>query len=278
MKGITLFICLRPFEGEWKERNETVLRSLAWQGVPDLKVVLVHWPGEESTVAYAREHGLGTLEVPQVSHYLFTNPLPSFKGMFEAALHQCETELFVYMNGDIVLGPGILPWLQEHARPQTMYSLPRHNWNYSGPLHTPEDFNNAVIEPEPWTALDIFAFHTGEALEDLTPLPPFIMTAGSMDSWLVAKAGTVGWDRRLIPAADHTMLHIEHPASHPFKAGADEVKRLRWAFNCGIYAAEVQDMPADMLKDTSLACFDGAEEERVVKDVHATQSNQRIQQ
>lgn len=268
MKSITLYICLRPFEGEWKERNETVLNSLSWQGVDDLRVVLVHWSGEESTVAYAREHGLDSLEVPLISHYLFPRPLPSFKKMFEAALMRCKTELFVYMNGDIVLGPGVLQWFRRNARPRTMYSLPRYNWRYSGPLHTVEDFDKVEAEAEPWTALDLFAFHAAEGADELAPLPPFIMTAGSMDSWLVARAGEVGWKRRLMPTDTFKMLHIEHPASHPFKSGNDPERRTRWAFNCGVYAQAIGHMPESVRKDTSLACFEGAACCNVINDTH----------
>lgn len=268
MRTMTVYICLRPFEGEWKERNETVLRALAWQNVPGLKIVLVHWPDEASTIDYAREHGMSTLEVPFFSHYMFPKPVPSFKLMFEHALEQCDTDLFVYMNGDIVLGPGILEWLQAHASTDTMYSLPRHNWHYSGPLNSVEEFENADVSAEPWTALDLFCMNTADARRDIAPLPPFIMTAGSMDSWLVARAGDAGWNRCLLPVDRFRMLHIEHPASHPFKPGQDPERRTRWAFNCGVYAQAVSAMPETVRKDTSLACFSGAENCVAVQDTH----------
>lgn len=130
-KDITIYIGFRPFTGEWVERNETVLNGLKWQEVDGVKIKFVCWPSELSTVKYAIENGYDGLVIPWWRHYLFPEPLRSFKVMFESILADCDTEIFVYINGDIVIGPGVLKWIQNNIRKRTLYSLPRHNWNFS---------------------------------------------------------------------------------------------------------------------------------------------------
>jgi hypothetical protein len=259
-RDITVYIGFRPFEGEWIERNQTVLNALAWQDVSHLKVKFVCWPEEVATARYATEHGYECVVIPWARHYLFTGPQRSFKLMFETALMDCDTEIFVYINGDIVLGPGILNWLQQNMELETLYSLPRHNWEFTKSLSRSEDFAQAldVAVPEEWTALDLFAMRATDARKHLIPLPPFLLTAGSMDSWLVVKAGHLGWSRVLIPPDEFKMLHIEHPYSHPLKPGAPADKLAKWAFNCGVYAAATLGIEYGILADTSLACFTGA--------------------
>ena len=112
--------------------------------------------------------------------------------------------------------------------------------------------------PEEWTAIDLFAFRATEARRDFIPFPPFLLTAGSMDSYIVVKAGDLGWERVLIPPEDYHMLHIEHEYSHPLKPGARPEKVAKWAFNCGVYAMATQNISGNILSDTSLACFEGA--------------------
>lgn len=274
MRSVTVYACMRPFRGEWVERNATVLNGLAWQDVAGMQVRLAHLPGEQETVEFGKAHGLACLAAPMVSHYMFATPQPSFKGMLEACLADCRSELFVYLNGDIVLGPGVLAWILDHLQPRTLYSLPRHNWDFDAVLETPADFARAAGRPEAWTALDLFAFRTRDAREELLPLPPFVLTAGSMDSWLVARAGELGWRRRLAPPDRFRMLHIEHAASHPFKAGDDAQRQVRWAFNCGVYAMATQGMPAECTRDTSLACFEGREGREPVRDRYACRTRE----
>jgi hypothetical protein len=260
-RDITVYVGLRPFEGEWIEKNEAVLAGLAWQGVEGLKVKFVCWPSESSTAVYAAGHGYEALVVPWYRQYLFPGPQRSFKAMFETALMDCDTEIFVYINGDIVLGPGVLGWIQEHVEHSTLYSLPRHNWDYDGPLRSPADFERALERavPEEWTAVDLFALRATEGRQQLIPLPPFLLTAGSMDSWLVARTGELGWRRVLVPPDSFRMLHVEHPFSHPLKPGAAPEKVAKWAFNCGIYETATQGMDVRWRMDTSLAVFEGAE-------------------
>lgn len=260
--NLTVYVCFRPFRGGWEPKNRTVLNGLAMQsdsGGP--KVKFLCWDDEVETLRWAEANGYGAVIVPWAEHYLFPGPLRSFKAMFEAALEDCETGNFAYMNGDIVLGPGLLDWALERMEPRTLFSLPRHNWDWSGPVDSPARYAEALSEarPEPWTALDLFLFRTADGRRDMCPVPPFLLTAGSMDSWIVARAGAAGWRRRLIDPARFSMLHIEHPVSHPLKEGAAPDKLPRWAFNCGVYAQAVQDMPEDCRRDTTLWCFEGAE-------------------
>lgn len=112
--------------------------------------------------------------------------------------------------------------------------------------------------PEEWTGVDLFAFRTEDGFRELLPFPPFILTAGSMDSYLVAKTGSLGWRRVLIPPESYHMLHIEHEYSHPLKLGATSEKAIKWSFNCGVYAAATQNIKTELLSNTSLSCFDGA--------------------
>lgn len=265
-RDITVYIGFRPFEGEWLERNQAVLQGLLWQhengpAAGGLKIKFVCWPSEVSTATWATEHGYEAIVVPWVRHYLFTGAQRSFKAMFETALMDCDTEIFCYINGDIVLGPGIIPWLQSNVERSTLYSLPRHNWKWSGPLETHADFSKALESsvPEEWTAVDLFAMRATEARRDFIPLPPFLLTAGSMDSWLVVHAAAKGWSRTLIPPDQYHMLHIEHEYSHPLKPGASPDKLAKWAFNCGVYAQATQGLPPSVTADTSLACFTGAQ-------------------
>ncbi len=259
-RDITVYVGFRPFEGVWLERNQTVLNALAWQDTSCLKIKFVCWPEEVSTARYATENGYGCTVVPWARHYLFTGPQRSFKLMFETALMDCDTEIFVYINGDIVLGPGILGWLQQNMEMETLYSLPRHNWEHSKALSSPEDFSRALetAVPEEWTALDLFAMRATDARKYFIPLPPFLLTAGSMDSWLVVKAGDLGWSRVLIPPDEFKILHIEHPFSHPLKPGAPADKLAKWAFNCGAYATATQGISHELLSDSALTCFTGA--------------------
>ena len=263
-KSITVYVGFRPFEGEWIERNQAVLNGLLWQGIDGLQIKFVCWPSETSTIEYAESVGCGAVVVPWVSHYLFTGPQRSFKAMIEACLADCDTDIFVYINGDIVLGPGIMAWLQDNAAPSTLYSLPRHNWDFSGSLDHPEQFEQTLTEavPEEWTALDLFAMHADEARRQMLPFPPFMLTAGSMDSWIVVQAGALGWERALIPPDRYHMLHIEHDFSHPLKPGASADKYAKWAFNCGVYAQATQNIDKAMRADSTLAVFTGAEEFR----------------
>ena len=255
---ITVYIAFRPFEGEWIERNRTVLNALAWQNIPALTVKFACWDDERPTLGYAEAHGHEVVVVPWTTHYLFPGRLRSFKLMLEACLNDCGTELFVYMNGDIVLGPGVLEWASKHAGSRTLLSLPRHNWRFEAEIAGPQSYERAVSksEPEPWTALDLFVMPTSDARDELVPVPPFILTAGSMDSWLVAKTGSLAWRRCMIPPDRFSMLHIEHPVSHPLKPDAGPDKLPRWAFNCGVYAQAVAEMPAHVTGDTTLKCFE----------------------
>ncbi len=260
-RDITVYVGFRPFEGDWIEKNETVLNGLKWQNVEGLKVKFVCWPDEAATAGYAAKNGYQCAVIPWFRQYMFPGPLRSFKLMFETIMMDCDTEIFIYINGDIVLGPGILEWIQGNVEYETLYSLPRHDWQYSGPLNTPKDFNKAldVSVPEEWTALDIFAMRATEGRKHLLPMPPFLLTAGSMDSWLVVRTGDIGWRRVLIPPDQHSMLHIEHEFSHPLKPGASTDKVAKWAFNCGVYATATQNISYSIKADTSLQCFEGAE-------------------
>lgn len=260
-RDITVYVGFRPFEGEWIEKNQAVLNALKWQNADGLKVKFVCWPSESSTAQFATEHGYETVVVPWVRHYLFSGPQRSFKAMFETCLMDCDTELFVYINGDIVLGPGVLEWLQHNVEHSTLYSLPRHNWEFSGQLENPQDFKKAFGEsiPEEWSALDIFAMRATEARKSFIPFPPFLLTAGSMDSYILVRAGEIGWKRVLIPPDLYHMLHIEHEFSHPLKPGASADKYAKWAFNCGVYELATQELPPSLLQDTSLGCFSGAQ-------------------
>jgi len=261
-RDITVYVGVRPFEGEWIEKQETVLNALKWQDIEGLTVKLVFFPDEISTLRYATDNGYEGLVVGFWRHYLFPGKIRSFKNMFQAMLMDCETEIFIYINGDIVLGPGILRWLQENALERNMLlSLPRHNWKWTDPLKTPSDYQKALSEsvPEEWTAVDFYAMRATEGRQQLLPFPPFILTAGSMDSYIVTKTGHLGWDRVLIPPEQFSMLHIEHPYSHPLKPGASSEKVAKWAFNCGVYAQATADFPPFVVQDASLKCFRGAE-------------------
>ncbi len=261
IRDITVYVSFRSFKDDWIEKNETVLNGIKWQNVDGLKVKFVCWPDEVETIEYAGKNGYECVVVPWYRHYLFPGPLKSFKNMFETILLDCDTEIFVYINGDIVLGPGILKWIQENIEMNTLYSLPRHNWEFTNKLESPEDFKDALEKavPEEWTAIDLFAFRSTDGRKDLIPFPPFLLTAGSMDSYIVVKTGALGWKRVLIPPEDFHMLHIEHEYSHPLKPGASPEKAIKWAFNCGVYAAATQGFDINLLSDTSLECFKGAE-------------------
>ena len=261
-RDITVYVGVRPFEGEWCEKQETVLNALKWQDAGGVTVKLVFFPDEISTLKYATDNGYEGLVVGFWRHYLFPGKLRSFKNMFEAMLMDCETEIFIYINGDIVLGPGILRWLQENALERNvLFSLPRHNWSWTGPLDSVDDYERALAEsiPEEWTAVDFYAMRATEGRQQLLPFPPFILTAGSMDSYIVTKTGHLGWDRVLIPPEQFSMLHIEHPYSHPLKPGASPDKMAKWAFNCGVYSQATAAFSTTITQDTSLRCFRGAD-------------------
>ena len=261
VRDITVYVAFRPFKDEWIERNEAVLQGLKWQQADGLKVKFICWPSEVETAEYASKHGYDCVVIPWYRHYLFPGPLHSFKHMFETVLMDCDTEIFVYVNGDIVLGPGICAWLQQYIERDTLYSLPRHNWTFHKGIATPEDFQRAVAEsrPEEWTALDLFALRATDGRKWFIPTPPFLLTAGSMDSWVVVKAGDLGWRRVLVPPDRFRMLHIEHAYSHPLKPGASPEKTAKWAFNCGVYATATDHMPLSVRADASLMCFEGSE-------------------
>ncbi|WP_027178433.1 hypothetical protein [Maridesulfovibrio bastinii] len=260
-RDITVYVGFRPFEGEWIEKNTAVLNGLKWQGVEGLKIKFVCWPSEVSTASYASRHGYETVVVPWVRHYLFSGPQRSFKAMFETCLMDCDTEIFVYINGDIVLGPGILEWIQNNVDHSTLFSLPRHNWEFSRQLESAKDFETAFSEsvPEEWTALDIFAMRATEARKNFIPFPPFLLTAGSMDSFILVNAAHMGWKRVLIPPDIYHMLHIEHEFSHPLKPGASPDKYAKWAFNCGVYEMATQKIAPEHLQNATLSSFSGAE-------------------
>ena len=260
-RDITVYIGFRPFKGEWQERNQTVLNAIRWQQTEGLKVKFVCWPDESETATYAADQGYDCVVIPWYRQYLFPGPQKSFKLMFETIMMDCGTEIFVYINGDIVLGPGILAWLQQNIEVNTLYCLPRHNWEFSAPLQNVDDFEAALKEavPEEWTAIDFFGMRATDARKTFIPVPPFLLTAGSMDSWLAAKAGQEGWSRVLIPPDIFYMLHIEHDFSHPLKPGASPEKITKWAFNCGVYETATATFAHSFRTDTSLAVFRGAE-------------------
>ncbi len=261
-RDITVYVGVRPFEGEWIEKQETVLNALKWQDAEQVKVKLVFWPDEISTLRYATDNGFEGLVIGGWRHYLFPGMIKSFKLMFETMLMDCDTEIFVYINGDIIMGPGMLRWIQENTMERrTLLSLPRHNWNWNGPLKTHDDYAHALSQsvPEEWTAVDLYAMRATEGRQELIPFPPFILTAGSMDSYIVTKTGALGWDRALIPPEQYSMLHIEHPFSHPLKPGASPDKLAKWAFNCGVYSEATANFPPAITQDTSLKCFRGSD-------------------
>ncbi|MBW1699172.1 MAG: hypothetical protein JRH18_15535 [Deltaproteobacteria bacterium] len=260
-RDLTVYVGFRPFRNKWVERNETVLNALKWQDVEGLKIKFICWPDEHETAAYASENGYACVVVPWYRQYLFPGPQRSFKNMFETILMDCDTEIFVYINGDIVLGPGVLAWIQQNIEMNTLYSLPRHNWQFSGPLHTLDDFTTALSAaiPEEWTAVDLFAMRATDGRKHFIPAPPFLLTAGSMDSWIVAHAGHLGWRRILIPPDQFHMLHIEHGFSHPLKGISSPEKLAKWAFNCGIYETATMLIPTAIKTDTSLEVFEGTE-------------------
>lgn len=293
-RDVTVYVGFRPFRHEWIERNETVLNSLKWQGIKGLKVKFVCWPDEHETAAYAASHGYGCVVIPWYRQYLFPGPQRSFKNMFETILMDCDTEIFIYINGDIVLGPGILFWLQQNIEMNTLYSMPRHNWEFKKPLNSQSEFDKALEEavPEEWTALDLFAMRATDGRKHFIPLPPFLLTAGSMDSWLVVHAGHIGWRRILIPPDQFHMLHIEHDFSHPLKPGASPQKMTKWAFNCGVYETATAHVRYDLKMDAALTVFEGADRykfkyklptreytdpQKILEEVSSQKSNQNEQ-
>jgi hypothetical protein len=238
-----------------------MLNALKWQRVDGLKIKFICWPDEHETATYAAQHGYDCVVVPWYRQYLFPGPQRSFKNMFETILMDCDTEIFIYINGDIVLGPGVLSWLQQNIEMNTLYSLPRHNWKYSRALNTHADFETALKKaiPEEWTALDLFAMRATDGRKHFIPVPTFLLTAGSMDSWIVVHAGHLVWRRILIPPDQFHMLHIEHDFSHPLKGGSSPEKLSKWAFNCGVYEAATSSIATNVKMDTSLGVFEGSE-------------------
>jgi hypothetical protein len=260
-RDITVYVGFRPFEGEWIERQRAVLNALEWQNAKGQKIKFICWPSETSTAYFAKEHGYEAVVIPWYRQYLFPGPQRSFKHMFETILMDCDTEIFIYINGDIVIGPGVLSWVQQNVEMNTLFSLPRHNWEYSGPLNTHADFTRALKEavPEEWTALDLFAMRATDGRKHFIPSPPFLLTAGSMDSWIVVHSGHLGWRRILVPPDQFQMLHIEHDFSHPLKGFTSSEKLSKWAFNCGVYETATAKIRYDLKMDTALTVFEGAE-------------------
>ena len=258
---LTVYIGIRPFKNRWKKLNFSVLNAIKWQGIDDLKVKLVCWADEQSTMTFAQKNGYESLLIPWYTQYLFDGYQKSFMTMMETILLDCETELLVYINGDIVLGPGIFQWLVKNAASRTLYSLPRHGWHPKGVLNNQEAFYFALQEavPEEWTAVDLFAFSAQDGRNDFSSMPPFLLTAGSMDSWLLLRASELGWRRVMLPPDQYHMLHIEHPYSHPLKPGASADRLPRWAFNAGVYAQALEEMNITGDTDTSMSFFDNAQ-------------------
>lgn len=275
LPSITVNIVTRPFGGEWTERNKTVLSAVARQAASNVKVRLVCWPHEQETIEFARRNGYECYVGSYFESWLFDKPLCSFGTMFSSLLEECDTDLFVYINGDIILGPGLLEWLQRNAQRNTLYSIPRHNWDFEGYFDSDEEYVKAKAKarPEAWTALDLFAFYTADGREVFDPVPPFVLPASGSDSWLVARAGEVGWDRRLINSVDNSILHIEHQPINLAKAGAKSSSQRVVPFNMGIYTAVIQQMPDEVLKDTSLKVFSGRKGIEPVEDTYSSEGS-----
>ncbi len=275
MPSITVNVVTRPFGGEWTDKNITVLNAIARQSASGVKVRLVCWPNEQETIEFAERNGYEYHVGTYFESWLFDKPLCSFGGMFSSLLAECDTDLFVYINGDIILGPGLLEWLQNHAQRNTLYSIPRHNWDFEGVFDSDAEYARAMekARPEAWTALDLFAFYAEDGRNIFNPVPPFVLPASGSDSWLVARSGEAGWERRLINPVENSILHIEHQPINLAKAGAKSSAQRVVPFNMGIYTAIIQQMPAEVLKDTSLKVFAGRNGITPVEDMYSAKTD-----
>jgi hypothetical protein len=212
-QSLTLFTTCKPFNGEFAIIQWNALRS--WKSsYPDSEVLVF---GDEKGVSECCRE-LGFRQVPDVARSQFGTPL--LDDLFQQAERLATTELFAFVNADIMLTHDLMPALQMARSRFQKFLLITRRWNVE--IHQSWDFadpewesalrrharDQGALEP-PFGGIDLFVYARGM----WEKLPPFAVGRTRWDSALIYEARRLGVP--VIDATDTvTSVHQNHGYSH----------------------------------------------------------------
>ena len=208
---LTIFATPKPFRGHAAVIQRNAIRS--WTLLrPACEIILMG--NDEGTAEIAAEFGLRY--VPEIARNSFGTPLVS--DMFKQAQQLSGSDLFCYVNSDIILMSDFMQAIQRVVDQKSRFLLVGHRWN----LDVKE-----VLEFKPdWedklrsqvkkfatlgsaNAIDFFVFPRGL----LGEMPPFAIGRPAWDNWTLYRARTLS-----VPLIDATpvvmAVHQNHDYSH----------------------------------------------------------------
>jgi hypothetical protein len=208
---ITIFATPKPFRGHAAVIQRNAIHS--WTLLrPACEIILMG--NDEGTAEIAAEFGLRY--VPEVARTSFGTPLVS--DLFKQAQQLSVSNLFCYVNSDIILMSDFMRAIQRVVDQKSRFLLVGHRWNLDV---------NEVLEFKPdWeeklrsqvknfatlagaTSIDFFVFTRGL----LGEMPPFAIGRPAWDNWTLYRARALS--APLIDATPVVMaVHQNHDYSH----------------------------------------------------------------
>ena len=208
---LTIFATPKPFRGHAAVIQRNAIRS--WTLLrPACEIILMG--NDEGTAEIAAEFGLRY--VPEIARNSFGTPLVS--DMFKQAQQLSGSDLFCYVNSDIILMSDFMQAIQRVVDQKSRFLLVGHRWN----LDVKE-----VLEFKPdWeeklrsqvkkfatlagaVSIDFFVFPRGL----LGEMPPFAIGRPAWDNWTLYRARALS-----VPLIDATpvvmAVHQNHDYSH----------------------------------------------------------------
>lgn len=234
------FFCIpRAFVGEFNKLQRMAIGS--WrEAAPDCEIVLF---GNETGIESAA-NDLGGMCIADID-YVNGRPIADYP--FQWAEMSASRSWLCFISADIVLGADLQSALQACAaiaRPLIIgqrWDIEPGAPRESAILHSP-------------IGVDYFIYRPGTI--PAAQIPPFIVSGGGGDNWLVWKALTA-WDMTVIDATDGiTAIHVNH--SHPEWSNGKEGRQgsTEQAYNRRLYVTDGMDRVCGV-NDAPYALYNG---------------------
>jgi len=212
MSTVTVFSSPKPF----LDPHIRIIQRNAicsWKALgEDVEVILI---GDEPGLAeIVREIGVGF--EPEVARNEYGTPLVD--SLFHQARKSSESDIFIYINADIILLPDILDVIKKIQQLEKDFLIVGRRWdlNISDELNFDVNWSDELIELinkkgklRAPTAMDFFVFPRN-LFQDI---PPFAIGRAGWDNWMIYHAVQQPW-----PVIDVTpslkVIHQNHDYSH----------------------------------------------------------------
>jgi hypothetical protein len=208
---LTIFATPKPFRGHIAVIQRNAIRS--WTLLrPACEIILMG--NDEGIAEIAAEFGLRY--VPDVARNTLGTPLVS--DLFKQAQQLSVSNLFCYVNSDIILMSDFMQAIQRVVDQKSRFLLVGHRWNLDlkETLEFKSDWEEKLRSQvkkfamlAPMNAIDFFVFPRGL----LGDLPPFAVGRPGWDNWMLYRARSLS-----VPLIDATpvvmAVHQNHDYSH----------------------------------------------------------------